>query len=244
MRESFSNKILGKLGFNVLKSGKEIELVGLKKIETLRLVFSYFSFLLLGWGLYRLLFRLPESIEETILKPIFWLGSLFWVIKYRDKKPFSSLGISTKGLFRSLYLGLGLGFLFAFEGVAVNWVKYGGLSFSPLDYSLKNLLGLFLISVITAISEELVFRGFIFNRLLEVWKKEWFTNLVVSFLFALVHLPVTIFVLRYDFGQVLTYAFIVFVYSLGSGFVFARTKTITASVLLHVFWSWPLILFR
>ena len=37
--------------------------------KELELVFGYWAFLFIVWGLYRFLFRLPEELEEGILKP-------------------------------------------------------------------------------------------------------------------------------------------------------------------------------
>ncbi|MBN1263668.1 MAG: CPBP family intramembrane metalloprotease [Candidatus Pacebacteria bacterium] len=241
MRESLFNKLFG---ITILKDGDSFEAVSLKRIKALRLVFSYFIFLLLVWGLYRYLIILPEAIDELFLKPLVWLGSLFWVVKKLEKKPLSSLALSTEKLFKNLYWGIGLGFVFALEGILTNIVKYQGLDLPELPYQGWGLGFVLLTSGITALCEELVFRSFIFNRLNQFWKNEWRTNFVVSFLFVLIHLPITIFVLRYDPWQILSYGIIVFVYSLGAGFVFSRTESVIGPILLHVFWSWPIILFR
>jgi membrane protease YdiL (CAAX protease family) len=241
MKESFLDRILGKVGLKVLRVGKDVEVVNLKEVKVLRTVFSYFSFLLLFWGLYRFLAPLPGEIEDFFLKPLIWLGSLAWVVLRIEKRPLASLGLSKKGLLKSFYWGIPFGLLFAFEGLLVNIAKYGELNLAETELALGTA---FLISLVTAICEELVFRGFIFSRLLESWKKVWQVNLVVSCLFVLIHLPITIFVLRYSLFQTFAYALIVFLYSLGAGLVFAKTQNILAPILLHVFWSWPVILLR
>jgi membrane protease YdiL (CAAX protease family) len=241
MRESIFNKVFG---LKILKTDQGVEAVNLKKIKVLRAVFSYFSFLLLIWGLYRFLFKLPEAVEELFLKPIIWLGPLIWLVKRMEKKPLASLGLSSQALIRNIIIGLGLGIIFSLEGALVNIIKYGQLNLFQVPYSGWGLAAAFLTSVATAFSEELAFRGFIFNRLWGVSKKEWQTNLVTSFLFLLIYLPITILIFRYQLLQVLVYSLVVFLYSLGAGFIFARTKTIIAPLLMHVFWAWPMILFR
>ena len=77
-----------------------------------------------------------------------------------------------------------------------------------------------------------------------IWKKEWLASLVSALLFVAIHLPIGIFVLGYTPMVMLAFLFLVFVFGVGSAFVFARTKNIIASVLLHVLWSWPIILFK
>jgi len=61
-----------------------------------------------------------------------------------------------------------------------------------LEYPAFIFLGFLGVSLVTAFSEELVFRGYIFNRLWQIWDKEWLANIVSSFLFAVVHLPIGI----------------------------------------------------
>jgi membrane protease YdiL (CAAX protease family) len=139
---------------------------------------------------------------------------------------------------------VGLGIVFAFEGLLTNIFKYRGLNLVSLDYGAGEFLGLLLLSFVTAFSEESVFRGYIFNRLWLIWKSEWLANIVSAFLFVLIHLPVGVFVLGYTPLVMLGYLFFVFVYGFGAAFVFARTGNLISSILLHVFWSWPIILFR
>ena len=244
MRSSIINRVLSKFGFQALVSGREVEVVNLKEIKALRAVFSYFSFLLLAWGLYRYLFRFPENIEELVLKPLIWLGSLAWVVKKVEKKPLSSLAAISKNWRQVAVFSLGFGLLFVLEGLVINLIEYGQLGLVPWSYSLGQLAIVFFVSLATAVVEEYAFRGFIFYRLWKTWQKEWAANILTSVLFSLVHLPITIFVLHYNFFQLMAYSLIVFIYSLGSGFVFVQTETVLASVFLHVLWRWPVILFR
>lgn len=217
-------------------------------MRPLRTLISLYAFIFVVWGFYRLLFRLPETVEEVILKPLVWLVPLLWVLK-REKvglpsEALANLGWTTKNLFKSIYLAIGLGILFAVEGALVNSIKYGG-SFNFLQVSLPPVafLGALGLSFATAISEETVFRGFIFGRLMKV-VGEWNANITTSVGWALVHLPITIFVFKYDPLQVASFLLLTFLFGIASAFVYARTGNILSSVLLHVFWEWPIILFR
>jgi membrane protease YdiL (CAAX protease family) len=208
-------------------------------------VFALFSFIFVIWALFRYFPEIfPEWIEELVLKPLIWLLPTFWVVRKIERQPFSSLGFTAKNLFPAIYWGIGLGIVFALEGLLTNIFKYRGLNLIPLNYNLPTFLGLLGLSFVTAFSEETVFRGYIFNRLQQIWKKEWLANIVSSALFVIIHLPIGVFVLSYTPLVMLAYLFFVFVYGFGSAFVFARTGNIISSILLHVFWSWPIILFR
>lgn len=203
-----------------------------------------YAYIFIIWGFYRFIFQLPEVIEESIIKPIVWLLPVFYLTFFKEKRDLLSIGITLKNIFPSIYYSLGLGAFFVFEALIVNYVKYGGnFSFGANIGNLPFTQALSL-SFATAITEEIVFRGYIFNRLWEYLKNEVYTNLLTSILWALIHLPVTIFLWKLDFPAVITYLFLTTIFGIGSAFVFARTKNILSPILLHVLWQWPIILFR
>jgi hypothetical protein len=215
--------------------------------ETLseRHVLALFSFIFIFWAVYRYFPEcLPTWVEELILKPIIWLIPTFWVVKKIEKNPLSSLGLTKKNLFPALYWGIGLGIVFAFEGLLANIFKYGGLNTEALNLNPGPFLGSLVLSLATAFSEETLFRGFIFSRLRQIRKNEIFANLISALLFVVIHLPVSVFVLGYSPGLMLVYLMLVFIFGIGSAFVFARTGNLISSISLHVFWSWPIILFK
>ncbi len=208
-------------------------------------VFALFSFIFVVWAFYRFFPEiLPAWVDELILKPLFWVLPTFWLVRRVEKEKLSSLGFTMKNFWPSLYWGIGLGVVLALEGLLTNIFKYRGLNLVNLNYSAWDFLGVVVLSFVTAFSEETVFRGYIFSRLSRLWKSEWLASVVSAFLFALIYLPVAIFVLSYRPAVMLVYLFFVFVYGFASTFVFARTGNIISSILLHVFWSWPIILFR
>lgn len=207
-------------------------------------VLALFSFVFILWTFYRYLPESPIWFSELVLKPVIWLLPTFWLIRKIEKQPLSSIGITKKNLLPAFYWGIGLGFAFVLEGLLTNILVYRGFRLAASEFSLLNFSGAIVLSFATAISEEIVFRGYIFNRLRQIWKKEWRANLLSSLLFVLIYLPVGIFVLGYTPWLMLVYLVFVFIFGLASGFVFSRTGNILASILLHVFWSWPVIFFR
>jgi len=207
----------------------------------LRLIGRLYLIIFVFWGLYRLIFRLPNDVEEIILKPIIWLGPTFYLVFKIEKKGLASLGYTAKNFGQNLIRGLAFGILFLVVGLSLNYLKNGGFSIQNLpvkEFFLPSLL----LSFITAISEETVFRGYIMNRLSEILKSDIAANIVSSLGFCLVHLPITIFVYHYVFPQIFIFLTLVFLSSLGSGVIFSWTKTIWASILVHVFWAWPVAL--
>lgn len=221
------------------------------KVSSLKNIISLYSFIFVVWGFYRFLVPLPAEVSEVLLKPLVWLVPLFLILK-KEGSGISSLGWTGRNIFKSIYLAVGLGVLFAIEGAIVNSIKYGG-SFSFLNLFCQEqtclslppvvMLGALGISFATAVSEETVFRGFIFKRLAKL-TGEWKSSIFTSIAWSAVHLPITIFVFKYDLSQIVIFLLLTFLFGIASSFVFARSGNILSSVLLHVFWEWPIILFR
>lgn len=200
-------------------------------------------YLLIIWGFYRFLFQLPEEIEETIIKPLVWLIPVMYLVKL-ERRGLESVGITLRNLFPAIYYSLGLGLIFVFEAMVVNYIKYEGqfnLNSNIGQLPFLTALGL---SFITAFSEEITFRGYIFTRIWDFVKNELSANLLTSVFWAMIHVPITIFVWKLDFSASLIYLALTTIFGIGSAFVYARTKNILSPILLHVLWQWPIILFR
>jgi len=214
------------------------------KKKTLLNIFSLYLFILVAWSFYRYYFRLPEWLEEIIIKPLIWLSPTLLLVLIQEKKKLTSIGLSFANFFKNVYFGWGLGALFAFEGLITNAIKYRGLLFVPMGLSILDLTRMLLISIMTAFSEEIVFRGYIMNRLNELSKNELFANTISAILFSLIHTPIALFVLQYNFSSLITYLFLMLVLGVANGYVFARTGTIVAPTISHALWNFSVILFR
>lgn len=213
-----------------------------KRELILKNVTIFISYLLIVWGFYRFLFKFPDEVEELVIKPIVWLLPVVYFLR-KEKLGLSSIGFTLKNLFPSIYLSIGLGAIFVFEALLINYVRYKGFNFGANLGSLPFMTSLGL-SFATAFSEEVAFRGYLFNRVWFALKNEWNANLITSALWAFVHIPVTFFVWKLDPAAALIYLGLTTLFGIGSAFVFARTRNILSSILLHVLWEWPIILFR
>ncbi|HWA52410.1 MAG TPA: CPBP family intramembrane glutamic endopeptidase [Patescibacteria group bacterium] len=212
------------------------------KTTLIKHVTLLFTFLLLVWGFYRILFQLPDFVEEIIIKPVIWIIPVFYLVKL-EKNNLQSIGITWKNLFKGIYLSLFLGALFTIEAVIANFFKYGQFNFAA-NLGNETLFTSLAISFATAISEEIVFRGYFFTRIWAVLGNEWQANIITTIGWTIIHIPITIFVNKLDPLSAAVYLFLTFVFGLGSAFVYARTKNISSSIFLHVLWEWPIALFR
>ncbi|MBI3577282.1 CPBP family intramembrane metalloprotease [Candidatus Gottesmanbacteria bacterium] len=215
-----------------------------KKTTTLEPVYQLWGWILLGWSLYRYFLKLPEWVDEFIAKPLVFVGPVLWYVVNKEKKRLESVGLTTKNFFPSLYAGIGLGFLFALEGIVANAIKYGKLNIVPIAALQQyGLIALLLLSVATAFSEELLNRGFLFNRILEKSKSAPYAALVSTILFVLLHVPILVTSLKLQ-GITLVLFFVTdVVLGLATSVLFYRFRSLVAPILIHVFWNMTVALY-
>ncbi len=214
----------------------------MSRVKPLKNAILLFTFLLIFWGFYRLLFQFPDWVEEIVIKPVVWIVPVLYFIR-SERSKLESIGITFKNLFPSIYLSLILGSVFATEAVIINFIKYGHLNFGA-NLGRTPLLASLAISFATAISEEIVFRGYIFTRLWVALNNEWKANFITSIGWTLIHVPITIFVNKLSPSAAIVYLFLTFIFGVGSAFIYGRTRNISSSIILHVLWEWPIMLFR
>ena len=212
------------------------------KTSIIKDVTIYITYLVIVWAFYRFLFKFPDEIEELIIKPIVWLLPVIYFIR-KERGTLASIGITLKNLFPAIYLSLGLGSIFVIEALITNYMKYGSFNFGANIGSLPLLSSLGL-SFATAFSEETAFRGYVFGRLSSVINSELIANLVQTIAWTGIHVPIAFFIWHYTLPQAIIYLSITAIFGLGSAFIFGRTKNVFGSILLHVLWEWPIILFR
>ncbi len=212
------------------------------KTTVVKHVTIYSCYLLIIWALYRFLFKLPDQVEEIVIKPIIWLVPIFWLTA-KEKFSYDSLGLTFKKFFPSIYLSLGLGAVFVFEALLTNVLKYGRLNFTANIGDLPIIIS-FGISLVTAFSEEIAFRGYIFGRLWFSLSDEWAANVISSLIWTVVHIPIAFFIWKLSMAAGIFYLLLTAAFGIGSAFIFGRTRNIYGSILLHVLWEWPIVLFR
>lgn len=162
-------------------------------------IFRTWAWILLIWSVYRYFFHLPEYVDEIIFKPLVFVVPVFFYVLRIEKRPLSSLGLTKENFFPSLYAGLGIGFLFALEGLIANIVKYGTLTINPIEVFKEYGFMLIVISLATAFSEELLGRGFLFSRLYEKTKENLiYAACYSTLMFMALHVPILLTSLKFQ----------------------------------------------
>jgi len=218
-----------------------------KKIETvssnLEPVYQTWAWVLLIWSLYRYFLRLPEWFDEFIAKPMVFVGPVLWYIQKKENRTLESVGLTTKNIFNSIYIGLGFGMIFAIEGIAAHAMKYGKIDVTPIAAFKEYGFFLLVISLATAISEEILSRGFVFSRIYEKTKNLPYSAFMGSVLFILLHVPILV-TSNHLTGSTLILFFVTdFVLAFANSMLFASTGSLVAPILVHIFWNMTVALY-
>lgn len=212
--------------------------------SSLEPIYQLWGWVVIVWALYRYFFHLPEWADEFIFKPFVFLFPVIWYVRTREKRSLESVGITTKNIFTSIYIGLGIGFLFSLEGIVSNVLKYGKVELFPNTAFEQFSIGMMiLLSFATAVSEEVLSRGFVFSRLLEKTKSLLYSVFMSSVMFVFLHIPILVTELKLH-GVTLVLFFITdIVLAIANSLLFYKTRSLAAPILVHLFWNMTVALY-
>ena len=211
------------------------------KLRDLHRVVGIYVFVFVVWGLYRLLFRLPEWFEETVLKALVFGGPVLLVVYKIEKKRWSELGMVTKGLLAALYFGLLFGLWLAVLGNIVAFVRDGGVRFNP-DVSVQAFGNLMLLGLVTAFWEQLLFMGYFLPRMVKNLGGELIAVALVALMFAALHVPVQV-AQEVAWQQILIRFILLYSLGFGNGVLYLRLKNLAAPIFAHLAWGSVIYLF-
>lgn len=176
----------------------------------------------------------PLWVDNLIAKPTLWLIPLFFIIKKVEKNKISSLGLSSKNVFNFSIVGIITGALFFL------YLKtFGVIVFhSPIlvNYQNTNIFNSFVIliyAIATAITEELLFRGYLQTRLTKIFKSNFWGIGLSSVLFTLIHIPIAVFVYHYSIQKLLIFEAYLIEVSILYALHFMFSKSLTSSIAAH-----------
>ena len=189
----------------------------------------------------------PVSLDQMLSGNYLWLTSLislvasllavFFFRKFVDRKNLFSLGFEWKGYERDAGAGfflapfiLGLGSLILYFSKHLQW--------TDIDFEGRDLFIELGIMMMVAISEEIVFRGYILNNLMESFNK-WLALSISALLFTLFHLN--------NPGIGLIPILNIFVAGILLGINYVYTKNLWFAIFFHLSWNFiqgPLLGFK
>lgn len=211
--------------------------------SSLEPVYHMWGWILLIWSLYRYFFKLPEWFDEFIAKPSVFVLPVIWYVFNKEKRALESIGLTGKNFFNSVYIGLGFGMVFAIEGIVAHMMKYGKLNVNPIAVFQQYGFFLIVLSLATALSEEILSRGFIFKRIYEKTKNLPYSAFMGSILFILLHVPILVTTTKLTGITLILFIVTDFVLAFANSMLFVTTGSLVAPILVHIFWNMTVSLY-
>lgn len=212
------------------------------KLYTLT-IYQLWGFILLAWAIYRYKIHMPEWADEFIFKPLVFVTPVLWYVIKKERRNLESIGLTTKNLFTSIYVGLGFGLVFAVEGMAAHAIKYGRLDLNPIAAFQQYGFFLLILSLATAFSEEVLSRGFLFSRIYEKTKSVPIASFLSTALFVFIHVPILVTSLKLRGITLVIFFFTDVILGLANSLLYFNTKSVVAPILVHVFWNMTVALY-
>lgn len=210
-------------------------------------VFLVWFLIFLVWAFYRANFVFSEWIDELLIKPLIFVFPVLYVVVIREKNKLSELGLTfrPKDFLLDLYFGVLIGIVFAVEGLLVNYLKYGRLSFVPiLAVTTAGGIGSFLfLNLATSIWEEILGRGYLYQRLLLVSKNQFWAAVSSSFLFLLLHIPIMFTRLHLTGASILIYPISILLLGITNSYLYTLRGSLILPILIHAFWNMTVALY-
>lgn len=210
-------------------------------------VFVVWFIIFLLWTFYRAGFYFAETTDEFFIKPLIFVLPVLYVVLVREKKKLSDLGLGggLKELSTDIYIGVVIGVLFALEGLMINYLKYGRFSFSPiLATRIGQGMGLFfLINLATSIWEEILGRGYLYQRLYKLSNNQFWAAFTSSFLFLLLHVPILFTRLHLSGTSLIVYPVSILLLGITNSYIFSLRGTLVLPILIHAFWNMTVALY-
>lgn len=218
-----------------------------QKTSPTQRVLNTWAIVLIIWSIYRAKFQtnLPLWFDEFIAKPLVFLMPVYYFITRIEKKDFfEGIDFKPKVKIGDVVLGTVIGLFFFASGLLSNYVKYGKLAPSP-DASLSvNMIILYVfVSLATAISEEVLSRGFVLKRLFDDSKNLITSSFLASILFFFLHVPI-LFTSQKIVGFLLLRVMVTdMILSLAISILYLQRRSLIIPILIHAFYNMSIYLF-
>ncbi len=230
-----------------------------KKWNFLILVLIVFIVKLIIWSIYRWITGIWEPLQNPVnnytagifMKPILQLTPVFILWIYLFKEHGLPFRFTRKHLFSSIIFGCILGLLYYFVSSFV-FIGVMGLSGQGTDFQFVagwDDAGWWLITAMmfsfmigTGPTEEIFSRGFIQDQTARAFPI-WFAILFSSILFAIGHLPISVFVYHLSFMTIVWYMIVLVVMGGFFSILYQWSRNIVFPAIIHGLWDWYLSLF-
>ncbi len=214
-----------------------------KNPSTLQRVLNIWAIVLIIWSIYRTKLMLPEWFDEIIAKPLVFILPVYYSITRYEQKPFfQQIWLKRKTIVTDTTTGLLVGLIFLVAAFFSNYVRFGDLSFVENVFK-TNLLLAGILTIFTAVSEEILSRGFILKRLYEDSSNMYSASFIASTLFLVLHIPILFTIPNLSGSLLLLFLGTDFILSLVNSFIFLDRKSLLAPILIHAMYNFAILFY-
>jgi len=201
-------------------------------------VLNLWGIVLIVWAFYRLKFRMPDWFDEFIAKPLVFVLPVYYFIKRVEKKSFfSSLNWSFKKIKNDFLKAFLIGTIFVLTIIAANFFRYQRIIFFKQEVAIAKLFYLISISLVGAITEQILSTGFVFKRLYEESKNFYQTAFFNAVLFFFLHIPLRFTIVGLEGSQLIFLMLTDVFLSLLNSFLFLSNQSLNLPIFIHALYN-------
>jgi membrane protease YdiL (CAAX protease family) len=131
-------------------------------------------------------FDSPVLLSMTTFQVLGSFLALWIATRFIDRKPLMSIGLSWENKAKEMLIGLGFAFAFI-AGLFLVLMAVGAIKFSGYEGFKPGVFIVSMMLFLAAFDEEIIFRGYILNSMMDSSKNRWIALGGSSLLFALMH---------------------------------------------------------
>jgi membrane protease YdiL (CAAX protease family) len=229
----------------VMKNGMKNKDFDKKKINHEKLYLPAFILIFfISQGVYTFFYNYSSLrnnyFEQIIIRSSIWSGTVFAYIIFFRTNPFEYLKLRRnflKGIIWGLIMVI-IVIIYYYMNVylskgTLRFSFYRGMNSIIFD-TLRTVVKAFgLFNIIFIFNEEIMFRGFIVQRISKL-SKFWIGNILGAVLFALIHIQGWIIMGNFIIPISINTAVSIFIFALIQGIVLKKTNSLWACVLIHI----------
>ncbi len=215
-----------------------------QKISPTQKALNLWAVILIIWAIYRAKFHMPEWFDEFVAKPLVFVLPVFYYIKNVEKKPIlTSLYLHLKKLSQDLLLGILIGGFFFVNAILIHYLKLGRTNIFSQFANSQSLLLIVALAFATAVTEEILSRGFILKHLYEESKNIYSSSFIGSILFFFLHVPILFTNVKISGNLLLLFMGTDMILSFINSILFLDRKSLALPILIHAFYNLSIVLF-
>ncbi len=204
----------------------------MRKTSRTQQVLNVYGVILILWSIYRWKVMMPAWIDEFLFKPLVFVFPIYWLITHIEKNSFfDEIWLNTKKFGSNCLIGLGLGGVFIISALIAQYVKIGHIDLTVIDSN--NILLAIALPFATALSEEILSRGFILKRFFEESQNPYIASFNASLLFLVLHIPILFTIPELRGTLLILFLATDFILSMINSFVYLDRKSLIAPILIH-----------